>query len=540
LPGFVYLAEPKPGDRYRLLLAADGFGLHVKLRGRIIPNPDTGRVRVTFEDLPQFPFSRFNMHLFGSERGTLVTPARCGNYPVESRFTPWNSSLPEQTSTQFFTLSSGPGGGQCRSGELPFNPGFLAGVTDKTAGIHAPFSVSVTRGDGEQMLNGITVDTPPGFSATLSGIPYCPEATLTALANGAYTGIAELAAPACPAASQVGTAITGAGAGSRPVHVSGRVFLAGPYKGAPLSLAVIVPVVSGPYDLGNVAVRVPLAIDPLDASVTAVSDPLPQILEGIPLRIRSILINLDRPGFTLNPTNCSRLRVAGAISGGEGASAATGTHFQVANCANLEYTPKLRLRLHGSMKRRGHPSIEATLVTRPGEANSRRIAVTLPKGGLLDNAHIETICTRAQFAADSCPEGSRIGRAEAITRILDRPLSGSVYLRASSNKLPDMVVDLEGQIDVQLVGKIDSVRGRLRTTFGSIPDAPVERFTLNLLGGRKGLLINSINLCSRPRWADVRMSGQNGIRSERNTKLRTTCGNGKSSKRRLHRAEEVR
>jgi hypothetical protein len=505
-----------------------------------MPDPRNGRLTVVFEDLPQFPFSNFNMHFFGSERGFLATPTRCGTYAVDSTFTPWNAALPEQSSQQFFRIESGPGASACPGANRPFAPSFRAGVADKSAGAHSTFSLVLERNDGDQNLTGITVTTPPGFSASLRGVPYCSEAGITRVAGAGYSGLVEQVSPACPPASQIGTATAGAGAGSHPVHVGGTVYLAGPYRGAPLSLVVVVPAVSGPYDLGNIAVRSAIHLDPITAQVTAVTDPLPQIIEGVSLRTRLIQVSLDRPGFALNPTNCEPLAVDAVASGDEGAAASLRTPFQVANCADLEYTPKLNLRLRGSMKRRGHPSIQATLITRPGEANSRRVAVTLPKGGLLDNAHIETICTRAQFASDSCPEGSRIGRAEARTAILDQPLSGAVYLRASSNKLPDMVVDLEGQIDVQLVGKIDSVRGRLRTTFGSVPDAPVERFTLNLHGGKKGLLINSINLCARPRWADVRMTGQNRIRSQRNTKLQTKCGNGNSSKRRLHRAEEVR
>jgi hypothetical protein len=539
LPGFVYLAEPKPGERYRLLLIADGFGIHTKIPGRIVPDPVTGRVRVAFDELPQFPFSRFNMHLFGSERGVLATPTRCGTYPVESRFKAWNSALPEQDSKQFFNLESGPGGTGCPGQTLPFAPGFLAGVADKTAGVHAPFSVSISRNDGEQNLSGVTVTTPPGFSATLRGIPYCPQAAIARLSAGGYTGIEEQASPSCPAASQVGTSVAAAGTGTRPVHVSGRVFLAGPYRGSQLSLLVVTPTVTGPYDLGNVVVRVPLTINPVNAQVTAVSDPIPQIIEGVPLRLRSLLISLDRPGFTLNPTNCEPFQVQSLLSGAESGTTAPSSHFQVANCANLGYAPKLKLRVSGSMKRRGHPAIHAVLSTKPGEANTRRVSVTLPKGGLLDNAHIETICTRVQFAANACPVGSLIGRAEAQTSLLDSPLKGSVYLRASSNKLPDMVVDLEGQIDIQLVGRIDSVRGRLRTTFATVPDAPVTKFNLDLLGGKKGLLINSINLCSESRWGDVVMSGQNGIDLERRTKVGSACTKAERSaaKRQAQRAK---
>jgi hypothetical protein len=524
LPGFVYLADPKPDDRYRLLLAADGFGLHVKLPGRIIPDPDTGRVTTSFQDLPQFPFTRFNLHFFGSERGVLATPNRCGSYPVVSRFTPWDSELPQQTSTQFFNLDAGPGGGACPDLPLPFVPDFKAGVADKTAGLHSPFSVMVSRDDGEQSLTGLSISTPPGFAATLKGIPYCPEVAINRLSDPSYRGLEEQISPSCPAASRVGSVVAGAGTGSRPVHVSGAAYLAGPYRGAPLSLLVVVPVVSGPYDLGNIPVRVPVTVDPVTARVTATSDPLPRIIAGIPLRTRSIQVKLDRPGFALNPTNCDRFHVRATVTGDEGGITGPGTHFQVANCADLGYGPKLKLKLSGGVQRRGHPAIRAILTTRPGEANTRRVAVTLPKGGIVDNSHIDTICTRVQFAADNCPPGARIGHATAETPLLDEPLRGPVILRSSANPLPDMVLDLKGQLDIELSGRIDTARGgRLRTTFTAVPDAPVTKFTLDLRGGKKGLLLNSTSLCSGPEFADVRMSGQNGKRSNGRSKLHVAC-----------------
>ncbi len=189
-------------------------------------------------------------------------------------------------------------------------------------------------------------------------------------------------------------------------------------------------------------------------------------------------------------------------------------HFQVGNCRLLDYEPKLSLTLSGGLARRGHPAIHAVLDAGPGEANTRRVSVALPGGELLDNRHIDTVCTRVQFAADACPAGSVLGTAEAKTPLLDAPLSGKVYLRSGPNKLPDLVVDLQGQIDIVLVGKIDTVSGgSLRTTFTSVPDAPVEEFRLDLAGGKKGLLQNSRPICGRKLRATVRMIGQNGARS---------------------------
>ncbi len=522
ISGALYLGEPEPGDRYRLVLAADGFGTHVKLVGLVRPDPQSGQLVASF-DLPQANLQEVSLHLFGSERGLLATPTRCGTYPVSARFVPWDSDLPTQTSLSFFTIDSGPNGGPCPNGRRPFAPVVRAGSANSTAGAHAPFALTVAREDGDQELTGLTVKAPPGFSATLRGVPRCPEAAISRLAFPGYSGLLEQATPSCPEASRVGSVVAEAGAGSRPVAISGNVYLAGPYAGAPLSLVAVVPAVSGPYDLGNVAVRAAIHVDPVSAQVTTVSDPLPQILEGVPLRTRLIQIDLDRPGFALNPTDCDPLSVDVVTGGSEGGSSEAKAPFQVANCADLGFGPRLDLRFSGASGRNGHPALSAVLTTHPGEANIARTVVTLPHSEFLDNAHISSPCTRVQFAAEQCPAGSVIGRAVAETPLLDRPLEGTVYLRSSSHKLPDIVVALKGEFEVELDGRVDSVGGRLRTSFETVPDVPVDRFSLSLLGGRKGLLINSEDLCARTRTALVQLSGQNGVRSSRASRVRTAC-----------------
>jgi hypothetical protein len=381
----------------------------------------------------------------------------------------------------------------------------------------------MTRDDGDQNLVGVTVTTPPGFSGVLKGIPYCPESAIEQLRNPLYSGFAELASSSCPAASQIGVATAGAGAGSKPIYTTGKVYLAGPYKGAPLSLVVVVPAVSGPYDVGNVAARAAIQVDSTTARVTTVSDPFPRILGGIPLRTRSIAVRLDRPNFALNPTNCDPFSVDADISGEEGGTIRRSAHYQVANCAVLPFGPKLSLKLTGGLRRRGHPAIHAVLTKAPGEANLRTTAVTLPRGELLDNSHIGTVCTRVQFAADECPPSSVIGSAEAVSPLLDEPLRGPVVLRSSSNQLPDMVLDLEGQVDFQASARIDSVKGRLRTTFENIPDVPVSTVTVDLMGGNKGLLQNTESLCGKKKKAAVRMVGQNGRRVDSRVTLDAVC-----------------
>jgi hypothetical protein len=531
LPGFVYLGQPLPGNRYRIFLVADGFATHVKLAGTVTPDPQTGQLTISFENLPQSPLTAFNLHFFGSERGTLVTPTRCGTYPVTSTFTPWDSRLSPQTSTQYFTLDSGPGGTACPNGARSFHPGFSALSAGNTAGSRTPFSVDLSRDDGEQNVAGLTVKTPPGFSASLQGIPYCPEAAIAQLHSIVYSGIAELANSVCPAASQIGTAMAAAGAGTHPVYVPGKVYLAGPYKGAPLSLLVVVPAVSGPYDLGNVAIRAAIRVDPLTAQVTTTSDPIPQILEGIPLRARRFRVDLNRPDFTINPTNCDAQSVTADMSGDEGGSSQANALYQVANCASLPFEPDLSLEVRGGLNRRGHPAVHAVLTSKPGESNSRRISVTLPKGELLDNAHIGTVCVKPAFAAGTCPEDSRIGHAEVTTPLLDHPLEGNVYLRSSTHTLPDIVLDLKGQISIEAVGRISSVKARLRSIFETVPDVPVSRIVLDLVGGQKGLLVNSEGLCGTSKNATVEMTGQNGAVLERKTEVKANCGSRSRTRR---------
>jgi hypothetical protein len=241
---------------------------------------------------------------------------------------------------------------------------------------------------------------------------------------------------------------------------------------------------------------------------------------------------LNRPDFMINPTNCDSLSVGAVVSGTEGGVSHLVDHYQVANCASLPFRPNLGLRASGGLKWRGHPAIRAVIKAEPGEANLRRVSVTLPKGQLLDNSHIGTVCVKANFAAGTCPEKSRLGRAEVITPLLDAPLKGMVYMRASGNRLPDMALDLEGQFDVESIGRIDSVKGRLRATFEAVPDVPVTRIVVELAGGKKGLVVNSEDLCDSRRRATVRLTGQNGVTTTRRPRYRTACGGKNIRKRR--------
>ncbi len=377
----------------------------------------------------------------------------------------------------------------------PFAPGFAAAPASAKAGAYSPFSLRITRADGEQELKGADISLPPGMSAKLAGVPYCGEGALAAAAAGA--GSAERAGSSCPAASLIGRAAVAAGTGPSPLHIDGKVFLSGPFHGAPLSLAVVTPATAGPFDLGTVVVRVALFVDPETAQVRALSDPIPDVFGGTQLSIRSVDVAIDRPNFTLNPTSCEPFATAGALNGGGAdptnpaafSAVAVSAPFRTTECEALKFRPRLSMRLLGgrkSTKRSRFPALRAVLRARPGDANIRRAAVVLPHSEFLAQAHIRTVCTRPQLAAGACPARAVYGHAKAKTPLLDEELAGPVYLVPGGNELPDLVADLRGQVNVRLRGVVSAAKARIKTVFYPVPDVPVSEFTLNDAGRQEG------------------------------------------------------
>jgi len=295
---------------------------------------------------------------------------------------------------------------------------------------------------------------------------------------------------------------------------------------------VVTPAIAGPFDLGNVVVRVPLFLASETARIHPKTDEIPDVFGGTKLDIRSIFLNINRKDFTLNGTNCRKGETVGALYGGGGnplnpnafAPFKVSDEFKATGCRKLKFRPKLNVRLFGATQRAKHPKLRAVLKARGKDANIRRVSVALPRALFLDQSSLATVCTRVQFAADKCPKRSIYGQAKAFTPLLGKPLKGPVYLRSSNNTLPDLVANLEGQVEINLVGRIDSFRGGLRTTFGKVPDVPVKKFVMTLPGGKKGLLVNSVNLCAKPVQAIIRMTAQNGKKLNRKPKLRTACG----------------
>jgi hypothetical protein len=537
LPGALYVATPheNPFDSlialYLVVVSPDD-GLTIKLAGKTEANPATGQLTSSFDQNPQAPVEDVELKLRSGATAPLRTPTACGKYTVTSSLTPWSApdSGPPATPKDSWQINRGPTGGACAS-SLPNTPSFEAGSASPIAATHSPFVVRLKREDGTQQFSQVTVSPPPGVLAKLAGTSRCPDSSLAGAQ--AKSGKEEQASPSCPPASELGDVVAAAGAGPAPFQATGKAYLAGPYKSAPLSIAIVTPAVAGPFDLGVVVVRAAAYVDPATAQVTVKSDPLPQILEGIPLDIRSATVTIDRPNFILNPTSCDPMAVKGELLSTLNQSAPLESRFQAAECSRLAFKPNLRLKLSGKTKRGDYQGLRATLTAKPGEANIASASVTLPRSAFLAQEHIRTVCTRVQFAVDQCPKGSIYGKAKAVTPLLDEPLEGPVYLRSSNNKLPDLVVALKGPdslpVEVELAGRTDSKKGALRNTFDLVPDAPVSRFTLELFGGRKGLVVNSRNLCAGVQRASMEMTAHNG----KARSFRPVVRNGCSKKSRM-------
>lgn len=561
--GSLYVATPydNPFDSLLALYMVAKIpdrGILVKQAGEVRLDPVTGQLVTTFDNLPQIPFETFKLNFFEGTRAPLVMPSKCGAYDIVARFFPWHASDPDNplpneiiTKTSSFTVDQGPNGGPCPSGIPAFNPGFTAGTMNNAAGSYSPFNARLTREDGEQEFSRFSMKLPPGVIGKLAGIPFCSDAGIAAAVarTGLRGGQEELDSPSCPAASQIGRTLVGAGVGQALSYAPGKVYLAGPYQGSKLSIVAIATAKVGPFDLGTVVIRQPLKINPETAEVTSDgtnSTPIPHILKGVVVHARDIRIYIDRPEFVLNPTNCERMTASSTVLGSgldfasltDDSTANVSSPFQAADCASLGLKPKLSLRLRGGTKRGDTPRLRAVLTARKGDANIGRAQVTLPHSAFLEQANIRTICTRVQFNAGSgngeeCPKGAIYGRARAVSPLLDEPLVGPVFLRSSDNPLPDLVAALHSpKVDINLVGKIDSVGvGRIRTTFASVPDAPVTKFVLEMQGGRKGLIVNSTNICRGTHRAIADFKGQNGRRHLFKPAVKAGCKGKKGGKR---------
>jgi hypothetical protein len=558
LEGSVYLAD-QDDNPFDTLLALyivikdPKLGILVKQAGKVEPDPVSGQLTSTFEDVPQLPFSSFLLHMRSGPRAPLITPASCGAYETKALLTPWNGKAPV-TATSSFEVISGPGGGPCL-GLLPFHPGFSAGTLQSAATTYSPYAMRLTRSDGEQEMTRLSATLPPGVVGKIAGLAKCPEAAVAAAR--AKSGRQEIASPSCPASSLVGHLSAGAGVGADLTYVAGKLYLAGPFAGDPLSIVAITPGVAGPLDVGNVVLREALDLDPKSAEVIVdgvVSDPIPRILAGIPLRLRDVRVITDRPQFTTNASGCDPAAAKATLFGSfadpfnpaDDVGVALADRYQATACSTLGFGPKLSLALKGGTKRAKHPSLRSVLTypypSGPGYSNIGDAVVILPRSQQIDNAHVNNPCTRVQFNANQCPPSSVLGYAKAVSPLLDAPLEGPVYFRSNGGEreLPDIVADLKGQFRIILVGFVDTVtpnsNPRIRTTFAGVPDAPVTEFTLNLFGGKRGLLVNNQNICAKTQRSTVRFTAHNNALKLAQQKVATSCkktgkGKGKGKKR---------
>jgi len=526
LEGSIYVGQPQPGNQYRVFLVADGNGVSVRLKGSAVPDPSTGQLTVTFEDNPQQAFEDFTLDVRDGSRAPLATPLECGAKTTTSILTPYSRTPAVSPSSGFEIAGAG-----CPA---PFEPGFGARSANPVSGAFAPFHANIVRTDRNQFLSGVRVDTPPGLGAMISRVAQCPDAA-------AATG-------ACPAASRIGTASTRSGAGPEPFALSGPVYFTGPYGDAPFGMVVAIRAIAGPYDLGTVVVRQKVYVDPVDAHVTVVSDPLPRILEGVPIRLRDVDVALDRGGFVYNPTSCGEKQVGATLHSTQGAASARGAGVRFDGCQALPFGPKMKMRLTGPRQTKlgRHPGLRVTVTQARGEANIGRARVTLPLSLALDPNNAQAICGFEAGLRADCPANARIGTATASSPALNRPLTGPVYFvqgirvdprtGARIRTLPSLLAKLRGEVGIHLRGTTEVVRRRLVSTFDRVPDAPVSRFEMRLKGGKGGILAVSARrgLCARRNQVSrALLTGQNAKLANLRVKMAKPCRATKLRVRRI-------
>ena len=553
LQGALYLArqgENPFGSLFAVYLVIENprNGIFIKLPGDTEPDPSTGQITVTFDDLPQLPFESLKLSLKGGSRSPLATPTTCGTYTTTTLSTSWSApeSGPPFETKDNFTIDRAPTGSACANtpAQRPFTPSLHAGSSNANAGAFTPFTLRLTRNDGEQEFGSLEVSAPPGFIGVLTGVPFCPEAAIkTAEAN---SGSAERQSPSCPTTSELGTLTAGVGVGNDPYHASGKAYLAGPYKGAPVSIVFMAPALAGPFDLGDVVVRAAIYVNPETSQITIKTDPIPQILDGVPLHVRSIEANIDRPNFGLNPTSCEKFSVATTVHGASGAVFSPSDPFQVGGCAGLTFTPKFAVSTSGKTSKASGASLAVKLTYPPGsrEANIAKVKVELPKQLPSRLTTLQKACTAAVFDANpaGCPAESVIGRAKAITPVLPVPLVGPVYFVSHGGEaFPSLIVVLQGYgITVDLVGTtFISKTGITSSTFKTVPDVPVGSFELTLPEGKYSALAANGNLCTSKPAMPTEFVAQNGKQIHESTKIAVT-GCPKVKKAKLTRAQKLK
>lgn len=503
LEGGIYLASPSSnplgaGLAIYVVIEDAATGTLLKIPGRLEADPSDGRLTAVIPNMPPLPFTELRLEFSGGARAPLVNPPTCGTYSTEATFTPSTAPFGRPvTRTSTSVVSTGPRGTPCPppEDERPATPAFRAGTESVLAGGRSPLVIDLSREDGDQLFGSFEVILPPGLIANLGS---------TAVGT------------------EIGSARVEAGVGTEPLTLDGTVYLGGPYKGAPYSLAIVVPGRAGFLELGPIVERAAIEVDAATAQVSVRSDPLPRILDGVPLQLRGFRIDLDRPGFIRNPTDCEPMTIKGTATTSLGQTTPISSPFQVGDCATLSFRPKLSLDLLGAVSRGGHPSVRAVMSDREGEATPVSAAFTLPAGELLDLNRIRGLCPRA-VAADRCPPGSRLGWVRLESSFLPEPLTGSLYLRVPSHRLPDLAAALHspsGSLEFALRGRTTDAHGRLGVKLESLPDVPLSTAVIDLAGGRGGIFVNSRSLCGHRSDADASLKAHNGMRRQERVPVR--------------------
>ncbi|MGN6371908.1 MAG: hypothetical protein ACTHM1_02820 [Solirubrobacteraceae bacterium] len=539
--GSVFLAQPYDnpfGSLLALYIVArfPDRGVVVKAAGEVSADPITGRLVTTFDGLPPLPFDSFTLSFRQGETSPLVTPPACGQYSVQSQLTDWATLQTLAVATQPFGITSAFDGGPCPADGAPqFAPQVLAGTQDNAAGSFSPLYLRVIRGDGEQEITGFSAQLPAGLSADLTGVPFCPE-TDVALAR-TKSGAQEEAQPSCPAASQIGHTLVGAGVGSVLAWAPGKLYLAGPYEGAPFSVVSITVAHVGPFDLGTVVVHLPLQIDPLTAVVHVAAgsaDQIPHIIKGIVVHVRDIRVYVDRPSFTLNPTSCAHMGLIAEVVGSgasfanpaDDVSAPVADPFQAADCQSLKFNPTFKVSTSAHTSRANGASLHVRLTFPKGlgaEANIRSVKVELPRQLPSRLNTLQQACIASVFDRDpaACPAASRVGYAKASTPILPVPLEGPAYFVSNGGaKWPELILVLQGYgVTIDLHGETFISKGVTSSTFRTVPDQPVSSFELTLPQGPYSALAASGSLCKGKLQMPTSFLAQNGQRFHQNTRI---------------------
>ena len=559
LPGAVYVAA-QDANPFKSLLALyvavydPATGVVIKLAGKVSLDPVTGRLTTTFDENPQLPFSDFKLDFFGGSRAALTTPFTCGSYAAGSVLTPW--SAPEgkdaEPSSLPFAVSGAPGGAACVSSEAqaPNAPVFEAGTASPVAGSYSPFVLSLKREDASQRFSGLNVTLPPGLLGKIAGLQQCSQAAIEVAQGRSHEGegALELAHPSCPAGSEVGVVHVGTGSGA-PEYVAGHAYFAGQYEGAPFSLVIVTPALAGPFDFGSVVVRAALYINPSTTQVTVKSDPFPRILDGVPLDIRVVSVDMNRSQFTLNPTSCATMAVTGQESSTAGSTAVLSDRFQAGGCTTLPFKPSFTASTSGKASRAHGASLNVKLVASPGEANVGKVDVQLPIQLPSRLTTLQKACTEAQFNTNpaGCPAASDVATATVHTPILNVPLTGPAYFVSHGGAaFPELVLVLQGEnVTIDLVGNTD-IKGKLTySRFEAVPDAPFTSFELNAPQGPSSILATNLpasakySLCGQNLTMPTVLTGQNGAVVKQTTKLAIT-GCPKVVKKALTRAQKLK